>query len=207
MSAAHASWTALDPAAVRVLHLAHQSLLAGGLAVGSVIVANGRVVAEGRNRAYDPATGIDPLERTPLAHAEMNALARLDIDTDVSGLTLWSTQQPCPMCQAAIDFVGIESLRVMATDPSAPDHRAREAVDDVWVILATAMFLIGPLRRGGERHPMVLENQVLEPESMELARAAVRASAHPLLDGRTLTRAVDAMWTDLSIAADRRRSR
>jgi tRNA(Arg) A34 adenosine deaminase TadA len=207
MSAAHASWNALDPAAMRALQLAHQSLLAGGLAVGSVIVAKERVVAEGRNRAYDSATGTDPLEATPLAHAEMNALARLDMDTDVSSLTLWSTQQPCPMCQAAIDFVGVESLRVIATDPSAPDHRASEAVDDVWVVLATAMFLIGPLRRRGERHPMVVENQVLEPESTDLAKKAVQASAHPLLDGRPLPRAVHAMWTDLSMAADRRRSR
>jgi tRNA(Arg) A34 adenosine deaminase TadA len=207
MSGARISWNDLDPAAMRALQLAHQSLLAGGLAVGSVIVANEHVVAEGRNRAYDPATGTDPLERTPLAHAEMNALARLNVDTDVSSLTLWSTQQPCPMCQAAIDFVGIESLSVIATDPSAPTHRANEAVDEVWVILATAMFLIGPLRLGGERHPMVLENQVLEPESTDLAKKAVRASAHPLLDGRPLPRAVDAMWADLSTAADRRRSR
>ena len=40
---------------------------------------------------------------------------------------------------------------------------------------------------------MVLENQDLEPESTELAKAAVRASAHPLLDGRELTQAVNAL--------------
>ena len=59
-----------------VVELAHLTLLAGGLAVGSVITdGDGRIVAEGRNRAYDPVTGTDPLEGTPLAHAEMNALA------------------------------------------------------------------------------------------------------------------------------------
>ena len=101
-------WDELAPAARRSFELAHLTLLAGGLAVGSVITdGDGRIVAEGRNRAYDPVTGTDPLEGTPLAHAEMNALARLATDCDPVDLTIWSTQQPCSMCAAAISFVGM----------------------------------------------------------------------------------------------------
>src|SRR5262245_26856896 len=106
VSEAAALWAALPAGAARALELAHRSLLAGGLAVGAAIVDDtGAVITEGRNRAYDDATGTDPLERTPLAHAEMNALARLDTDTPTGALTLWSTQQPCSMCRAATGFV------------------------------------------------------------------------------------------------------
>jgi hypothetical protein len=51
-------WRQADAALVRCLELAHQSFLAGGLPVGSVIVAGGgEKVSEGRDRAYDPAGG------------------------------------------------------------------------------------------------------------------------------------------------------
>lgn len=72
-----AAWQRLAPAARRCLELAHRCLRDGGLAVGAVLTDEaGAVVAEGRNRAYDPRGGDDVLQGTPLAHAEMNALAR-----------------------------------------------------------------------------------------------------------------------------------
>ena len=169
MSDGAAAWGTLASPAARTLELAHQSLLAGGLAVGSVLANGDLIVAEGRNRAYDPRTSTDPLERTPLAHAEMNALARLDVDADATTLSQWSTQLPCDMCRAAIEFIGIDSMFAMATDPSNPTARAQEAVDHQWVVLATAMFIAGPLRRFGARHPIVVNNATLEPESIELA--------------------------------------
>jgi tRNA(Arg) A34 adenosine deaminase TadA len=74
-----AMWLQADAVLLRCLELAHQSFLAGGLPVGSVIVAgSGEQVSEGRNRVYDPAGGADLLQRTPIAHAEMNALAGAD---------------------------------------------------------------------------------------------------------------------------------
>ena len=206
MTRARDAWMALEQGATRSLELAHQALLAGGLPVGSTLTDATGIVAEGRNRAYDAATGADPLERTPLAHAEMNALARLDTDGDVAGLTIWSTQQPCSMCLAAIDFVGIPALRVIAPDPADPDGGAVQAVDDEWLVLATAMFLVGPIRRGGVEHPMVVANTTLEPESVRLAIAAA-AGPHPLSDGRSLSTAVEVLWADLTAAADERRRR
>lgn len=182
------------------------SLVANGLAVGSVILAGEAIVAEGRNRAYDAATATDPLERTPIAHAEMNALARLGTDVDNGDLTLWTTQQPCPMCRAAIDFVGIPRVLAIATDPSAPADRATEVLGDEWVVLATAMFLTGPLRRAGVSHPTVEANRLREPESVELATEAA-AGAHPLTDGRPLVDALTWSWPQLAAAASRRRAR
>ena len=193
--------------AARSLELAHRSLLAGGLAVGSVIIDDAEVViAEGRNRAYDDATGADPLERTPIAHAEMNAMARLDIEAAADRFTLWSTQLPCPMCRAAADFIGIGNIVAIATDPSAPEHRADESLDDIWVILATTMFLAGPVRRGGRDHPTVQANLLLEPESVALAELVANGS-HPLVDESSLQGALAATWTDLTSAAAGREQR
>jgi tRNA(Arg) A34 adenosine deaminase TadA len=206
MTDAAEAWRALDVGAARSLELAHQALLAGGLPVGSVLTDATGIIAEGRNHAYDAATGADPLERTPLAHAEMNALARLDTDRSIADLTIWSTQQPCSMCQAAIDFVGVPSLRIIAPDPSDPRRPVIEAVDDEWVVLATAMFLVGPIRRRGVEHPMVVANTTLEPESVRLALAAT-SGAHPLSEGRPLREAVEMLWDDLTTAAHDRRSR
>ncbi|OLT11568.1 hypothetical protein BJF78_26580 [Pseudonocardia sp. CNS-139] len=65
-----AAWAAAGAGVRRSLELAHRSLRAGGLPVGAVVVdRDGAPVAEGRNRAYDPPGGDDPLQGTPVAHA------------------------------------------------------------------------------------------------------------------------------------------
>lgn len=207
-SAFETAWTALTPAVRRSLELAHETLIAGGLAVGSVITdASGTIVAEGRNRTYDPATGTARLERTPLAHAELNALAQLATDDETAALTIWSTQQPCAMCSAAIAFVGIPHVNVIATDPSDPTRRIDETLDDVWVVLATSMFLIGPLRIGGSDQSIVRANRELEPEAIALAERCVVSDDDPLTDGRDLGAALPALWDALDEAARRRRRR
>jgi tRNA(Arg) A34 adenosine deaminase TadA len=73
----------------------------------------------------------------------MNAMAGPDTEAATGRLTLWSTQQPCSMCRAAIDFIGVPTVVAIATDPSSPHDRVDEVLDDVWVVLATAMFLTG----------------------------------------------------------------
>src|SRR6185437_6014252 len=113
---------AAGPALVRCLELAHQSFLAGGLPVGSVIVArDGQRVSEGRNRAYDPAGGPDRLQRTPIAHAELNALAGVETGAELAVMTLWSSHQPCSMCAAACEFTGVGEVRFIAPDPADAD--------------------------------------------------------------------------------------
>lgn len=102
------AWDALPAGARAALAEQWAGLAAGGLPCGaSVVDAAGRVVAVGRNHAYDPAGALDtraryPLQRNRLAHAELNALALLDTATDHAALTLWTTQHPCAMCAAAL---------------------------------------------------------------------------------------------------------
>ena len=68
----------------------------GDMGVGAVIVRDGKVVGRGRNRIH---TG------DPLVHAETDAIADackgLATD-DLSGSTLYTTMEPCPMCAGAM---------------------------------------------------------------------------------------------------------
>jgi hypothetical protein len=88
-------WATLAEPWRQSLEQAYRTLTAGGLAVGAVIAADGVIIAEGRNRAYDPPGGDDPLQGNGLAHAEMNALARLPTGHHLGGSTLYSTHRPC----------------------------------------------------------------------------------------------------------------
>src|SRR3954471_15420689 len=72
------------------------------LPFGAVIVRGetGEVVAEGRNHSAD----------APIWHGEIDAIhrcARAHPGIDWSRLTLYSTAEPCPMCQSAILWAGI----------------------------------------------------------------------------------------------------
>jgi tRNA(Arg) A34 adenosine deaminase TadA len=75
------------------------------LPFGAVIVdrPTGMAVAEGWNRSAE----------NPTWHGEMdalNALAREHPELDASRLTLFTTAEPCPMCQSAILWSGITTV-------------------------------------------------------------------------------------------------
>src|SRR5262249_59235015 len=115
----------------------------------------------------DPPGGLEtrehsPLQHTPLAHAELNALALVPTEVEPAGLTLWTTQHPCMMCAAACQFIGIGKVCYIADDPS--DHAAPEAIAatrghvpyaglrlPLWWTVSNVIFLYNTaLRRGSE---------------------------------------------------------
>lgn len=69
----------------------------GDMGVGALIVLDGRIVGRGRNRIHT--------QGNPLVHAETDAIAdavkALGTD-DLSGSTLYTTMEPCPMCAGAL---------------------------------------------------------------------------------------------------------
>jgi tRNA(Arg) A34 adenosine deaminase TadA len=198
-------WPQADAALLRCLELAHQSFLAGGLPVGSVIVAgSGERVSEGRNRAYDPAGGADRLQRTPIAHAEMNALAGIDTETDLGNMTLWSSHKPCLMCAAACKFTGLGAVNFIAPDPSDVDGgEDPDGIDTEWVITANLLFLSGVAAYSGRSSPMIVRAGQREPEIVGLmpivGDTALRQPA--------LRDALAPAWPDVQAAARARRSR
>ena len=89
----------------------------GNAAVGSIVVDGETVVARGRNLV---ASNSDPI-----AHAETVALRNAGEAlqrTDFSGLTLYTTFEPCPMCCGAILASGISTL-VMGARPEPGQSR------------------------------------------------------------------------------------
>ena len=205
MTGLETTWRDADPALLRCLELAHQSFLAGGLPVGSVIVTrDGERISEGRNRAYDPAGGADRLQRTPIAHAEMNALAGVDTGTELDGMTLWSSHQPCLMCAAACEFTGVGAVVFIAPDPSDDDGgEDPDGIAAEWIVVANLLFLSGVAAYSGSASPMIARAEQREPEVIQLMRIAGDAA----LRQPALRDALGPTWADIEAAAMERRSR
>jgi tRNA(adenine34) deaminase len=89
----------------RAMALAQQAMDEGNRPAGCVIVQDGAVVGEGRNLVY---TAFDPS-----AHGEMVAIRNVALSlksVDLSGCTLYTTMEPCPMCCWAIVDSRISTL-------------------------------------------------------------------------------------------------
>ena len=81
----------------KAIEQARQASAAGEVPVGAVIVKDGRVIAEGRNRMKE--------KKSALAHAELEAITNALEVTGQERLTecdLYVTLEPCPMCAGAI---------------------------------------------------------------------------------------------------------
>lgn len=203
---ADAAWERLAPGFRTALDEAWRSLAAEGLPVGAAITRDDEVLASGRNRVYDPPGGPEPLQRTPIAHAEMNALAVAPEDAHLGSTTLWSTHAPCQMCRAALDLAAIPDVRYLATDPSddglAEPLRSSGDADDVWIVVAAALFLHNVARVGGRDHRIVRAAREHEPATVRLALAILDDGAwvRAARDGSDITSALAPVWDDVAAA-------
>jgi tRNA(Arg) A34 adenosine deaminase TadA len=103
---------------LRAMELAWASFRAGSLGIGAVVTLDDSVVATGRNRLNEHDTGDDVLAGTSLAHAEMNALAKLKWRQHRGAeLHLWTTLEPCLQCLGAIRLSEVTHVHVLAPDP------------------------------------------------------------------------------------------
>ena len=81
----------------RALPLAREAAAAGEVPVGCVIVREGKIVGEGRNRREEKCSA--------LSHAEMEAIALANRTLGswrLQDCALYVTLEPCPMCAGAI---------------------------------------------------------------------------------------------------------
>ena len=84
------------------LRLARESIHEGGGPFGAVVCREGRIVGRGRNRVVET--------HDPTAHAEVSAIrdAARGLGThDLSGCTIFTTCEPCPMCLGSIYWARI----------------------------------------------------------------------------------------------------
>ena len=97
----------------RALELAREAAAAGEVPVGCVIVREGRIVGEGRNRREE--------KQSAASHAEMEAIAQANAALGswrLDGCTLYVTLEPCPMCTGAILNARVSRVFYGARDPA-----------------------------------------------------------------------------------------
>jgi tRNA(Arg) A34 adenosine deaminase TadA len=77
----------------------------GGGPFGAVIVRDGKLISKGANRVVP--------NNDPTAHAEVEAIRKAcrELQTfDLSGCTVYTSCEPCPMCLSALYWAGIERI-------------------------------------------------------------------------------------------------
>jgi len=89
----------------RAIRLSEKSIENGGGPFGAVVVKNNEIVAEAANQVTQ--------NNDPTAHAEIAAirLAAKKLNTfDLSGCTIFTSCEPCPMCLGAIYWAHIDKI-------------------------------------------------------------------------------------------------
>jgi guanine deaminase len=89
----------------RAIELSCESVQQGGGPFGAVVVLDGRVLGEGKNRVVP--------DGDPTAHAEINAIrnaCRAQGSHSLQGAVIYTSCEPCPMCLAAIWWARISRI-------------------------------------------------------------------------------------------------
>ena len=87
------------------IRLANESVKNGGGPFGAVVVKDGEIVAGSANSVT--------VDNDPTAHAEVNAIRKAcrKLGTfDLTGCTIYTSCEPCPMCLGAIYWAHIERI-------------------------------------------------------------------------------------------------
>jgi len=112
-----AVWNELGGAWRRTFELAWEAHGRGTIPVGAVIAApDGEIVAAGRNRIFESHAPAGELAGTRLAHAEVNALAHLDLSRRWEDHTLYTSLEPCVLCVGAALLSTIGGIRYASID-------------------------------------------------------------------------------------------
>lgn len=95
----------MDKFMKRAVELAIENVHNGGQPFGAVLVKDNTIIAEGVNELHQ--------KHDVSGHAELLAIRRAQdqLQTNsLSGFTMYASGEPCPMCFAAMHFVGIDDV-------------------------------------------------------------------------------------------------
>jgi len=117
MGEARSMWASLDSVWHTAFAQAWEAVTTDNIGVGAVISdQTGQIVVAARNRVSESVPPIGEVAGSSVAHAEINALARVPFRSP-RDLVLTTTLQPCLQCAAAIRMGPIGSLRIAGEDP------------------------------------------------------------------------------------------
>lgn len=108
----------------KAIKLAVDNVKKGGGPFGAIIVKDGEMVASGTNRVTS--------ENDPTAHAEVKAIreaCRKLRTFDLSGCTIYTSCEPCPMCFSAIYWAHLDAVYYAADHHDA----AKAGFDDAFI--------------------------------------------------------------------------
>ena len=89
----------------RAFEMRQLALDQGDQGYGAVVVRDGAIIGQSWSRVI--------LDQDPTGHAEIAAIrdaARRSKSRDLSGTVLYSSSRPCPMCEAAAYWAGINKM-------------------------------------------------------------------------------------------------
>ncbi|WP_173133665.1 nucleoside deaminase [Kibdelosporangium persicum] len=202
-------WTSVNPAWQECFLLAWQSFQARSIPVGAALAdADGTIVARGRNRWNENSGPQGQLAGSNLAHAEVNALARLS-PGDYSDHVLYTTLEPCFLCTAALRHSHVGTVRFAAPDPAwhGIDQlpRLNHNIARRWPLregpaggplqtFAAVLHLVSAVER--DIQSTIDSHWPVMPGAVRLARELAGPKADDLR-GMPLVSALRAVWTSL----------
>ena len=89
--------------------------------IGAVTTdADGNILSYGRNRIYSKRSPDGRRHGKTLAHAEIEALSKVDYDAvEPNSCILYTTTEPCPMCLGTFYMSGFRTIHYASRDPYA----------------------------------------------------------------------------------------
>ncbi|GAA4349382.1 GNAT family N-acetyltransferase [Angustibacter luteus] len=193
-----------DPLWRKVFEQAWESYTTGGWGVGAVVLdAEGRLLGEGRNRSADTEAALRQLTGTPLAHAELNALAAAGDDLPTAGTVVRTTLEPCALCASAIALRRVARVEFAGADPLwhglYATHRTHPLLAQRWPAQ------VGPLTDDGAPLAVLAEALPLSAYLRTRGRGAASTQAYathsPALLGLAQAIADDDAVLDLDLDA------
>ena len=125
----------------------------GGVPVGSVMVADGKLLARGHNRRVQ--------EGDPIAHGEMDCIRRAGRRPHYRDVTLYTTLSPCMMCAGTILQFDIPRV-VIGEDENFKGNADFLSERGVGVVLLKDAACIALMQRFIEEKPDLWNEDIAE---------------------------------------------
>lgn len=124
---------------------AWKSFQEGSRPIGALVTdEQNKIIARGKSAAFNTLTD-SVVSNNELAHAEINALMKLDnrIHPIRNTYTLYSTMEPCPLCFGAFYMSGIRKLEFAAKDKWAGSTNLKDTTP---YLSFKPIEILGPLQ-------------------------------------------------------------